>query len=141
MAEIISLDEKLKISKEKKAERDRKRKIQAVQKVFQCTQCAFKCERCGTQVSPDPGRRQKCEHQHQRVPYQFCESCEEEYIDYIDRLKGKGDPDCYWHNEEWIRVWKDWIEYQNSIDQYLKSKEFKKLLQEIRQSGPGLPDH
>jgi hypothetical protein len=140
VAEIISLNDKLKLSKDKKETIARKQKILAVQKVFQCTQCAFKCERCGQQIRPDPAKGKKCEHQFVRVPYNFCESCEEEYLDYINRMKGKGDSKYYWHNEEWLKVWKDWIEYQSSIDHYLKSKEFKQLLQELRQAGPVLPD-
>ncbi|MCU0615040.1 MAG: hypothetical protein MUD09_08160 [Desulfobacterales bacterium] len=91
MAEIISLNDKLKLSQDKKDAIARKQKIQAVQKVFQCTQCAFKCERCGQQIRPDPSKDKKCEHQFVKVPYHFCESCEEEYLDYINRLKGKGD--------------------------------------------------
>jgi hypothetical protein len=140
VAEIICLNDKLKLSKDKKDAIARKQKIQAVQKVFQCTQCAFKCERCGQQIRPDPSKDKKCEHQFVKVPYHFCESCEEEYLDYINRLKGKGDKNYYWHNEEWLKIWKDWIEYQSSIDRYLKSKEFKELLQELRQTGPVLPD-
>ena len=53
VSNIIQLDDKLKHTKEKKAEIIKKRKILAVQKVFQCTQCAFKCEKCGTQIHPD----------------------------------------------------------------------------------------
>ena len=36
------------LSKEKKAGLIRKRKLLAVKKVFQCTHCSFKCEKCGT---------------------------------------------------------------------------------------------
>ena len=139
MADIISLNDKLKSCQNKKDAVERKRKIQAVQKVFQCTQCAFKCERCGAQIHPDPSKPKKCEHQYVRVPYQFCESCEEEYLDYVNQLKGRGDKKFYWHNEEWLKVWRNWIEYQGSVDRYLKSREFKQLLQELRQSGPPSP--
>jgi len=71
-----------------------------------------------------------------RIPYRFCESCAEEYIDFIERLKGGGDPDRYWHNDAWLAVWKSWIDYQSSIDNYLKSKEFLKLLREMKQTTP-----
>ena len=47
MSKIISLDDKLKLSSEQRAALERKRKILAVRKVFQCTHCASKCERCG----------------------------------------------------------------------------------------------
>ena len=132
MADIISLDNKLASAKEKKAVLTRKRKIKAVQKVFQCTQCAFKCEKCGTQIRSEH-RQQDSRRDPNKVPYRFCESCMEEYIDYIERHKGSGDRECYWRNEAWLKLWKCWIDYQGAIDSYLKSREFKQLLQELKQ--------
>ena len=135
MADIISLDDKFQLSKNRKAALVRKRKISAVQKVFQCTHCAFKCEKCGTQMTisheGDPTRSKDT-----RIPYRFCESCSEEYIDYIERLKGGGDPDRYWHNDAWLGVWKAWIDYKSSVDSYLKSKEFTRLIKELKQPPP-----
>jgi Pyruvate/2-oxoacid:ferredoxin oxidoreductase delta subunit len=135
VADIISLDKKLDLAKEKKAALIRKRKVLAVQKVFQCTHCAFKCEKCGTQIEHDPKVVAK-HRQDLRVPYNFCKACSEEYLEFIERLKGGGDPDCYWHNEAWIDAWRNWIEYQGSIDRYIKSKEFKQLLAELKQNRP-----
>ena len=135
MAEIIPIGNKLDSANEKKAANIRKRKISAVQKVLQCTHCAFKCEKCGTQIE----RATELQKEHKRdlrVPYNFCDACKQEYIDYIERLKGGGDPDCYWHNDAWIDAWKTWIDYQSSVDRYLKSKEFNQLLQEFKQTGP-----
>jgi len=131
VADVISLDKKLKIAQEEKDAIVKKRKIQAVQKAFQCTHCAFKCEKCGTQLeheSPKVGKERD-----PRVPYRFCEGCAEEYIDYIERLKGKGDPDCYWHNEAWMNLWQSWINYQGCLDNYLRSKEFVMLMQDLKQ--------
>ncbi len=133
MAEIIQLDDKIQHDKEKKAEIIKKRKIIAVQKVFQCAHCAFKCEKCGTQINPDE-RDNMSERDKIRVPYRFCEGCSEEYIDYIERLHGRGDPNCYWHNEVWLEAWRRWIDYQGVIDRYLKSKEFVQLLQELKET-------
>ncbi|MGA7146800.1 MAG: hypothetical protein WBY47_20030 [Desulfobacterales bacterium] len=135
MTNIIELDKKLKHTKEKKAEIIRKRKILAVQKVFQCMHCAFKCEKCGTQIQPDEHRQQRAISD-LRVPYRFCESCAEEYIDFIERLKGRGDPEYYWHNDIWLEMWRKWIDYQGAIDTYLKSKEFKQLLAELKDTRP-----
>jgi hypothetical protein len=134
VADVISLKEKRIHADGKKAADLRKRKVQAVQRVFQCTHCAFKCEKCGTQISRKPlptsdtGRI--------RVPYHFCDACSEEYLDYVDRLQGGGDVDAYWHNEAWLNAWQKWIDYQGSVDRYIKSKEFLRLLQELRQLGP-----
>ncbi len=133
MGEIISLNSKIQLAKEKKAVIIRRRQIQAIQRIFQCTQCTFKCEKCGTQISMDRHDAEG-DHNSPKIPYRFCESCSEEYIDYINRAKGEGDLDCYWHNEAWIKVWKTWIDYQASINRYLKSKEFIQLLNEIKQN-------
>jgi hypothetical protein len=131
MSKIISLDDKLKLSAQEKAATIRKRKILAVRKVFQCTHCTSKCERCGIGLGPD----NHTQVDNTRVPYHFCDSCAEEYIDFIDRLQGRGDEHAYWHNEAWLKVWQTWIEYQGTIDHYLRSKEFRRLLKELRADG------
>ncbi len=133
MANIISFSDKRGLAEEKQAALIKKRKILAVRKVFQCTQCAFKCEKCGTQINRDSHGTADY-HRRLSVPYNFCEACAEEYLDYIERLKGAGDQDCYWHNEAWIDAWKGWIDYQSSVDRYLKSKEFVQLINELKQT-------
>ena len=133
MADIIPLNKKLQHIKEKEAEIIRKRKILAVQKIFQCTHCAFKCEKCGTQIDGEEVTNTSKINE-LKIPYRFCESCTEEYVDYIKSLQGKGDPKYYWHNEEWLELWRRWIDYQGNIDRYLKSKEFKQLLHELKET-------
>ena len=128
MANIIQLDKKLKHTKEKKAEIIKKRKILAVQKVFQCMR--------SSSVWLFLGDDQERAVSALRIPYRFCESCAEEYADYIERLKGRGDSEYYWHNEIWIELWKKWIDYQGVIESYLKSKEFRQLLEELKDTGP-----
>ena len=135
VANIISFKDKKGLAEEKQATVIKKRKVLAVRKVFQCSQCAFKCEKCGTQID-HASNSDAHHHRKLNVPYNFCEACSEEYLDYIERLKGAGDPDCYWHNEAWIDAWKRWIDYQSSVDRYLKSKEFVQLINELKQTRP-----
>jgi hypothetical protein len=135
MADVISLDDKLGLAKNKKAALLRRRKVLAVQKVLQCTQCVFKCEKCGIQISHNYQTGEK-NIKNYKVPYRLCDSCSEEYTDYINKHQGEGDHDSYWHNESWIDLWKKWIDYQGAIDSYLKSKEFLQLLQELKQARP-----
>ena len=135
MAEVISLDNKLQISKQKKSELVRKRKLLAVKKVFQCTHCALKCEKCGTQIGTD-SIDEAIGFFETKIPYRFCESCAEEYMEYIECLKGRGDAECFWHNSEWLDLWQRWIQYQGALDRYMKSKEFVKLLNELKQTHP-----
>jgi hypothetical protein len=135
VADVISIDEKRQRGKQEKAALIRKRKIQTVQRVFQCTHCAIKCMKCGAQTDPhDEDQRQIL--QNNKIPYRFCVACAEEYLDYIQRLQGQGDPDCYWQNEAWIAIWKAWIDYQGTNDRYAQTKEFKQLVQELKQMGP-----
>jgi hypothetical protein len=133
MADIISFDDKILPVREKKAAVRRKEKALAVRRVFQCTSCSHKCEKCGTQMDPGAGAERDGGNA-PPLPYKFCEACRDEYLDYIERLQGRGDSECYWRNEAWLDSWKKWIDYQGSIDRYLKSKEFIKLLQEFKSS-------
>jgi len=131
MSKIISLDDKLKLTAEQRDALTHKRKILAVRQVFQCTHCASKCERCGTTIGPE----NQSHVDNPRVPYNFCDGCAEEYIEYINRLQGKGDSKDYWYNNDWLKVWQTWIQYQGAIDQYLRSKEFRQLLDELHPGG------
>ncbi len=132
MANIISLDERVRQARDKEAALKKRKKIMAARKLINETRGGFRCEKCRNEIefkefsdmrkNPDP-----------RVPYIFCKSCSEEYIDYIEHLKGKGDRDCYWRNEIWMETWQKWIEYRGSLDNYLRSKEFRQLLKELNQ--------
>ena len=128
MGNIISLDKKIKFTQQKQDAIVRKRKLLAVRKIFRCTHCAAKCEKCGVQITGENNP----ESPEFRVPYNFCGSCSEEYIDYIERLKGKQNEALYWHNDAWIKVWSTWIEHQGAVDSYLKSKAFQQLLDELK---------
>ena len=127
MGTVISFDKRLQSTKAHQETSVRKKKLLAVRKVFRCTHCISKCEKCGIQISAEnrphiPGFR---------LPYTFCDSCAEEYVDYIDTLKGNGNNQLYWHNDAWMKIWATWIEHQGAIDSYLKSKEFERLLNEL----------
>jgi len=130
MADVISMDEKRRLSDQAKADIVKKRKLLAVRKVFHCTRCRMKCEKCGTQIGMSQSEPDGQPARH--LPYQFCESCADEYADYIERLKGGGDSDCYWHNESWLGTWRTWIDYKGAMDRHVRSKEFLKLIDEIK---------
>ena len=135
VADVIAINKKMQLKADERAALIRKRKILAVRKVFHCTHCASKCEKCGTQIGVQPADQETVPSKI-KIPYHFCESCTEEYLDYMDRLQGGGNPEYYWHNETWQAIWKNWIAYQTSIETYLKSKEFSRLLKELKQMGP-----
>jgi hypothetical protein len=133
MADIISFDNKRQIAEDQKKDVVKKRKVQAVRQMIHCTHCATKCVKCGTQIGSESSQAQTPK---LRVPYRFCEVCSEEYLDYIDRLKGKGNRESYWHNDIWMEAWRKWIDYQGLMDRYVQSKEFLQLIDELRPKTP-----
>ena len=48
MADIIPLDDKIEVAREKKAAVRRQQKAVTVRRVVQCTGCRLKCEKCET---------------------------------------------------------------------------------------------
>lgn len=132
MADIIPINPKQRLADTKRAALARRRKILAVQKIFHCSHCASKCAKCGAPVGPEDYHKHR--HVKSNVPYRLCDSCLDEYQNYILYLQGKNDPDAYWHNDAWMDAWRKWIDYQGAVDRYVRSKEFKQLLTEIRQS-------
>ncbi|WP_207689923.1 hypothetical protein [Desulfonema limicola] len=136
MADIISIDNKLKDVRQRKKALARQRKLAAIRSVFQEARRTFRCEKCYRQLDLPDIEEDDDEEPNPRVPYRFCESCSEEYIDYIEKLKGKGNPDCYWHNDAWRKTWHSWIDYQGAVDNYLKTSEFKQLIQELNEIDP-----
>ena len=127
MANIIEFDKKSRDVRAQKDETLRQRKIQLLRAVFQCTRCSLKCAKCGSQINVSESGADIVP-----TPYPFCDNCREEYIEYKNRVSGKKSVDFYWYNEEWMKVWETWLEHQKSLDDYRKSKEFLKLLNEFK---------
>jgi len=131
MAEILEFGKNARCAR-KEAEKDtviRRRKIETLKKVFQCTRCMMKCAKCGTQIDSQGGQPARY-----ATPYPFCQMCCEEYEEYRARMDGKeADPRYYWHNEAWMKAWETWIEHQKRMEHYRQSKEFLQLLGEAEE--------
>lgn len=134
MADIIPLDNKRQSVEEKKAASLRDRKRRAVQSVMIHSAKTPRCEKCG--VLLDEAARKTPERLALRVPYRFCRGCSEEYADYVARLQGKADPANFWQQDEWLQAWTRWIDYQGTVDRYMKSGAFRALLDELKSPPP-----
>jgi hypothetical protein len=108
-----------------------KRKRRAVQQMYQCAGCAAVCERCSAPIAAGCNC-DSSQLQDRRIPYRFCEACAEEFVDYIERLQGRGDADLYWRNEAWMEVWATWINHRAALDRHFRSKDFARLMQELK---------
>lgn len=127
MAEVIDLEAKKKRDQDKKAALERAKKMKAVLQMFQCSRCAVKCMKCGSQLHMSPPQESG-----PGPAYRFCESCKEEYLEFLERLHGRGDPTFYWYNREWMEVWKAWMRYQDALGRYQLSEEFRRLIDEVK---------
>jgi hypothetical protein len=124
--DIVKFDE-CKETGKKRHKQEWIKKLTAMRKIFECTKCALKCSLCGTQVDI----AQTSSHA-KGVPYRFCMSCEEEFRHFLDRTKGLSGKDLYWHNREWMEMWRTWMHYQDAMRTYENSREFKRLLNDLR---------
>lgn len=132
MADIISICDRRDRTQQEKEALHNRRKQRAVEHLFRRSCCAVECEKCGLPVA-DACSGECCDNQSgHRIPYKFCADCREEFIDYIAHLKGQGDPDCYWRNEAWLEVWSTWINHRAALDRHARSKEFARLLREVK---------
>jgi len=127
MADIIEFGKKVESLRSERDNAVRRRKIEALRKIFQCTRCVVKCSKCGAQIDSQAEEFAKF-----AAPYSFCKSCRLEYEEYRARVGGnRADPDCYWHNSTWMTVWESWLQHQQALDQYRQSKEFLQLIDEV----------
>jgi hypothetical protein len=129
MAEIIDLQKKQTEDRRRKAFERRSNKMTQILKTFQCSRCAMKCMKCGSQMETAYSPKKDLS-----TPYKFCDSCGEEYREFLRRLHGRGDPEEYWYNQEWMGVWKAWMHYQDSLGRYEISEGFRRLLKEFKGS-------
>ncbi|MBA4395721.1 MAG: hypothetical protein C0407_19380, partial [Desulfobacca sp.] len=67
------------------------------------------------------------------LPLKLCQACGEEYRLY-QQISSSATPvegQEYYHNQDWVSVWKTWLEYQVHLQRYRNSKEFLRLVGEL----------
>jgi hypothetical protein len=125
VADIIELEKRRQEQQREKADAMLDEKIVVLKKILQCARCQLKCSRCGTQI--EDGN----EANNPSLPYPFCSSCRNEYELYLEISREGSRAGRSWHNKEWMKVWRTWLQHQHALDQYRNSKEFIKLLQDF----------
>jgi hypothetical protein len=125
MSNVIDIEKRLQQEQKKKVKVDKAKKLEYIRKFLQCKRCLARCSMCGVQFdSQEMYKRQES-------PYRFCTGCQEEYQEFM-RVKESGeDTTVYWHNEDWLAIWQNWLNYQESLKKYTESPEFIDLLREV----------
>ena len=125
MADIIELGKRRQQQADEKAAGLSNEKIDVLKKILQCARCQLKCALCSAQIEESGEVRRS------KLPYPLCSGCGEEYEVYVKLCNGESTVGRYWHNREWMGVWRTWLRHQQALDRYRDSKEFIKLMHEL----------
>ena len=125
MEKVLNITARLEDKRRKEQVEAYRDKFEAVQRVLQCSACHFKCAMCNRHIEKsDPSNSPASP-----LPeFNLCESCRSEF-EAFQKLsqEDQAEPDVFWHNSEWIELWRCWLDYQRSIEKFRNSFDLKKL--------------
>ena len=128
MEKIVSLQKRIENKKQEDLRKQYRGKIQAIQKVAQCSSCHLRCSMCGLYLKPVDST----DHSHTtHSEYTFCENCKEDFEEFSAITRGEKQPQLFWHNEEWMNMWSTWLNYRKAIKRFIDSPEFKLLVEDL----------
>lgn len=128
MNNVVNIQKRIESRKQKEQLEQYRGKTWAIQKVIQCSSCHFKCAMCGLHFDMKDSSNKPAQ---SLLGFTFCESCREEYKDFLSISRGENQPDVFWHNKEWLHMWSAWLNYRQAITNFTDSDEFKLLLEEL----------
>ena len=125
---IVNLGQRIESRKRKRQAEQYQGKIDALKKIIQCSSCHVKCAMCGLHVETGGPVKQT-----RFSPFGliFCESCRDEFQDFLSISRGEKASDVFWHNQEWKNMWSAWLNYRRAIHAFTESQEFRELLEEM----------
>jgi len=125
---VVDLEERIESRRSKERLEHLRGKMETVQKILQCSSCHMKCAMCNAQLeNQDASTRPHPAH----LGLRFCGSCREEFEEFLAITRSEAKPTLFWHNEEWKAMWSAWLDYRRSMGAFLRSNEFKLLLEEL----------
>ena len=127
MDKVVSLTDRIENLEQKRLLKEYRSRIDALKKITRCSSCRMKCSMCGQYLEINDSRHICCPGHE----YIFCNSCSSEFEDFLSLSKGMKRNQALWHNEEWKRMWMTWLQYQKALKDFIKSSEFKLLLEEM----------
>jgi transcription elongation factor Elf1 len=128
MDKIVNIRQRIEDKKQRERREQHREKMETIQKVVQCTACHFRCAMCGIHLTAADTPEQPPSSPDGLM---FCENCGQEFEDFLAVAKGEKRPDVFYHNKEWLTMWSAWLDYRESISDFVESAEFKRILEEI----------
>jgi hypothetical protein len=128
MDKVVNIEERIEGQKQKKQLERHRGKIEAIQKLIQCTSCHMRCAMCGHHLKDAVSSHDALS---SSFAFAFCENCRDEFDDFLSISKGEKRPDVFWHNKEWIDMLSAWLNYRQAVNGFMNSPEFRLLLEEL----------
>ncbi|MBN2123845.1 MAG: hypothetical protein JW821_06110 [Deltaproteobacteria bacterium] len=128
MDKVVHIGKRIANRRQREQLRKYREKVQGLQKVMQCSSCHLRCAMCGLYLRT-PGSPQEAFSP--SYGFIFCESCREEFEDFLVLNKGGKTPEkAFWHNREWFGMWSAWLNYRKALAAFVSSPEFRTLMEE-----------
>jgi len=129
MTKVIEIEGRIEGEKRKKELAERRRAVAPLLHFLQCSCCRMKCRRCGSQADITSSEKDASD-----IPFIFCKECREEYRHFQQRQMNEENQEQVhpWHNSEWEKMWRQWIEYQEALRSFQRSKEVRTVCEELR---------
>ena len=127
MDKIVDLEKRKEERKKREQLEQYRAKVAAVQKVMQCSSCHMRCAMCGFHV----GGKDNAVERSTSHGLVLCADCNKEFQDFLAVTRKKKKSEVFWHNREWVDMWSAWVGYRKAVLAFMKSKEFKFLLEEL----------
>ena len=124
MTKIVDMQHQIQKKRQKELIEKYRDRMETVQKMIQCSSCYFRCAMCGMPVERSSAVKSS-------PGLTFCEGCRQEFEEYQDISRGEKQPELFWHNREWQNVWSSWLGYRRAISEFIKSRGFKLLIEEM----------
>jgi hypothetical protein len=128
MNKILNITNKLEDKKRKQQKKIHRGKMETLQRIVQCSSCHFKCAMCGYHLSTADSPNAPSS---SPSNFYLCESCRDEFREYMKMTSGKKESDIFWHNREWMKLWSAWFDFQQAIKEFKNSVEFEQLIEEL----------
>jgi len=127
MNKILDISDRLKDKQRDEQIQSHRQRVETLQRTIHCALCASKCAMCGQHFNAG---ETYCPPETAAAELNLCESCRAEYEAFMARASAREDRRMFWHNQEWVRMWSAWLDYNEAIRDFRRSHEFRRLIQD-----------
>lgn len=129
MDNILNITDRLESKKRKEQIEAFRGRVNALQKIVQCSSCRLRCGMCGHHLVPDASCPSASDSDSlpSHTDLNLCASCRTEFNDFLEMASGKKGAEVFWHNREWMNLWSSWLDYREAIREFRDSPEFRQL--------------